>query len=60
MIVGSGDRYHVDHVRPLRPRAGDAPGTHEPANAQLLCPSCNLSKSNKQPEQFAQERGFLF
>ena len=46
--------YHVDHVIPL-----SRGGTHEPANAQLLCPRCNLKKHDLMPEEFAAKRGVL-
>lgn len=46
--------YHVDHITPLA-RGGE----HSPANLQLLCPTCNVRKSAKDPIAFMQERGFL-
>ena len=49
------DGYHVDHYIPLAKG-----GTHEPANVQLLCPACNMSKGSKLPEVFAKEHGRLF
>ena len=49
------DGYHVDHYVPLAKG-----GTHEPANVQLTCPTCNSRKGAKLPEAFAQERGKLF
>ena len=47
-------RYHVDHIIPLA-----RGGMHEPLNIQLLCPSCNVRKSAKDPIAYMQERGFL-
>lgn len=46
--------YHADHIMPLA-LGGD--NTNE--NLQLLCPSCNLSKSAKHPVEFMQQRGYL-
>lgn len=47
--------FHLDHIFPL-----SKGGVHLPSNVQLLCPSCNLRKSAKDPIVFMQERGFLF
>lgn len=52
--AGIKRKYHVDHITPLA-RGGE----HEPTNIQLLCPTCNVRKSAKDPIQFMQERGFL-
>lgn len=46
--------FHVDHINPLA-----LGGTNDPANLQLLCPSCNRRKHAKPPEQFAREEGRL-
>jgi len=46
--------YHLDHIQPLA-----RGGKHEPKNLQLLCPSCNVRKSAKDPIKFMQEKGFL-
>lgn len=40
-------KSHVDHIMPLA-----LGGRHEPGNIQLLCPPCNLRKSNKHPDAF--------
>jgi 5-methylcytosine-specific restriction endonuclease McrA len=47
-------RYHVDHVQPLS-RGGE----HNFLNLQLLCPSCNQVKFNKDPVDFMQSQGYL-
>lgn len=46
--------YHVDHIYPLA-----LGGIHERENIQLLCPTCNVRKSAKDPIRFAQENGRL-
>lgn len=46
--------YHVDHITPLK-----LGGKHLPENIQLLCPSCNVRKSAKDPVRYMQEIGFL-
>jgi 5-methylcytosine-specific restriction endonuclease McrA len=46
--------YHVDHVIPI-----SAGGTSDRTNLQLLCPSCNASKSDRDPLEFMQSKGFL-
>lgn len=47
-------KYHVDHIQPL------AKGVlHMRTNIQLLCPTCNVRKSAKDPIEFMQSRGFL-
>lgn len=47
-------RPHLDHVMPIAKG-----GTNTDDNAQLLCPTCNLTKSAKHPVDFMQERGYL-
>jgi 5-methylcytosine-specific restriction endonuclease McrA len=49
----SKDR-HVDHIVPLA-----AGGTNYIENLQILCPTCNIEKSAKDPVLFMQEKGFL-
>lgn len=44
-------RYHIDHIMPLV-----LGGAHAEDNVQLLCPTCNLSKGSKHPDDFVKER----
>ena len=46
--------FHLDHIIPVA-----RGGPNEDRNTQLLCPPCNLKKSDKDPVRFMQERGFL-
>ena len=48
------DKFHVDHIKPFA-----LGGDNFPANLQLLCPDCNMSKGAKDPIEFAQQRGLL-
>lgn len=48
------EKHHLDHIVPIA-----LGGTNDRSNFQLLCPSCNLSKSAKDPVAFMQERGKL-
>lgn len=46
--------FHIDHIKPL------SKGGHNGAsNIQLTCKSCNLRKSNKAPEEWAEHIGLL-
>ncbi len=46
--------YHIDHITPIA-RGGE----NIDYNLQALCPTCNLQKSDKDPIDFMQSRGFL-
>lgn len=49
-----GRGYHVDHVQPLA-----RGGRNDKKNLQLLCPSCNQTKSARDPLEFMQSLGKL-
>lgn len=42
-----GTKYHVDHVIPLA-----SGGSNSPENLVISCPTCNLSKGPKHPQDF--------
>lgn len=46
--------FHVDHFLPLA-----LGGSNDISNIQLLCPSCNMHKSSKDPIIFARQIGLL-
>lgn len=45
---------HLDHIVPLAKG-----GAHTDGNMQLLCPTCNMRKSDKDPIEWAQQQGRL-
>jgi 5-methylcytosine-specific restriction endonuclease McrA len=51
--IGKGKR-HVDHIKPL-----SKGGTNDRRNLQITCASCNCSKSDKDPIEFARTVGLL-
>lgn len=54
VTVRHGKGFHLDHKTPL-----SRGGTNYFGNLQILCPACNLSKSDRDPHEFMVERGFL-
>jgi len=42
--------YQVDHIVPIAKG-----GEHQTHNLAIACPSCNLSKGGKDPDQFLDE-----
>lgn len=52
--VKDGKGFHLDHKVALA-----SGGTNEFGNLQLLCPTCNLQKSDRDPIEFMQSRGYL-
>jgi 5-methylcytosine-specific restriction endonuclease McrA len=47
-------KMHVDHIMPLA-----LGGSNWPSNLQCLCPTCNLRKSSKHPDDWANQQGRL-
>jgi len=48
--VSIAEASHLDHIMPLA-----RGGAHAPNNLQLLCPPCNLRKSDKHPDEFLRD-----
>lgn len=46
--------YHIDHIMPV-----SLGGDNDKYNIQLLCPSCNLKKGAKHPNDYIYEKGNL-
>lgn len=53
--VDCAENYHIDHYQPL-----SKGGQHIVTNLVIACPTCNLTKSAKDPYKFANTKGMLF
>jgi 5-methylcytosine-specific restriction endonuclease McrA len=51
--VDLSEGYHVDHIMPLA-----LGGSNWPDNLQCLCPTCNMSKGAKHPDDWHKEIGY--
>jgi 5-methylcytosine-specific restriction endonuclease McrA len=47
-LINCKDNYHVDHLVPL-----SRGGHNNPSNLVISCPTCNLKKHAKTPDEFA-------
>jgi 5-methylcytosine-specific restriction endonuclease McrA len=45
-----GNSYHVDHIVPL-----SKGGSNGPENIAIACPTCNMRKNAKMPEEFMEQ-----
>jgi hypothetical protein len=49
------NKFHCDHVVPL-----SRGGSNDIGNITLACPTCNVRKKDKHPDDWAKENGLLF
>jgi 5-methylcytosine-specific restriction endonuclease McrA len=47
LIAKGKGKYHVDHIMPIA-----LGGSNWPENLQLLCPTCNMTKQKKHPDEW--------
>lgn len=50
---------HIDHFYPLNPKEGNVAGTHNIENLFPACAECNMSKSNKDPDEWLIEKSYV-